>query len=50
MIAPGNELNLGPNDGLPELKGEPTKPGPLTFATASITFLAVRVAHNHSTK
>jgi hypothetical protein len=46
----GNELNLGPNDALPELKGTPTKPGQITFAPASITFLAVRDAHNNSAK
>lgn len=42
----GNELKLGPNDALPALKSTPTKPGPITFAPASITFLAVPEAHN----
>ena len=42
----GNELKLGQNDALPELKGTPTKPGQITFAPASITFLAVAEAHN----
>jgi heparanase len=42
----GNELKVGPNDRLPELKGTPTKSGPITFAPASITFLAMREAHN----
>ena len=46
----GNELNLWPNDALPELKGTPTKLGPITFAPASITFLAVLDAHNNNAK
>jgi hypothetical protein len=46
----GNELKLEPNDALPELKGIQTKPGQLTFAPASITFLAVRDAHNTQAK
>lgn len=46
----GNELKLGRNDALPELKGTPTMAGPITFAPASITFLAVRDAHNSSSK
>jgi len=46
----GNDLKLGPNDVLPELKGIPTKSGPLTFAPASITFLAMRDARNRAAK
>jgi hypothetical protein len=46
----GNDLKLGADDALPELKGTPTKPGQITFAPASITFLAVRDAHNTSAK
>jgi hypothetical protein len=46
----GNELKLGPNDALPELKGVQTKPGQLAFAPASITFLAMEDAHNSSSK
>ena len=42
----GRELALGANDALPELTGEPTDPGRLSFAPASITFLAIPAAHN----
>jgi heparanase len=45
-----NDLKLGPNDVLPELKGIPTKSGQLTFAPASITFLAMRDARNPAAK
>jgi hypothetical protein len=46
----GNELKLGSNDALPALKGIQTKPGQLTFAPASITFLAMREAHNENAR
>lgn len=44
----GVELQLGADDALPELKGIATHSGPITFAPASITFLAVPKAHNAS--
>ncbi len=44
----GVELQLGPNDELPELKGVSAHSGPLPFAPASITFLALPEAHNAS--
>jgi heparanase len=42
----GSELKLGANDDLPQLAGAPTKAGKLTFASASITFLAIPTANN----
>ncbi len=42
----GVELKLGSDDALPALNGAPTRPGKLTFAPASITFLAFPAAHN----
>lgn len=42
----GRELALGPGDALPELAGVPTPAGEVTFAPASITFLAVRGVAN----
>jgi hypothetical protein len=42
----GSELRLGSNDDLPPLSGLPTQPGRLTFAPASITFLAIANAGN----
>jgi len=44
----GAELQIGANDALPQLKGTSTHAGPLNFAPASITFLAVARAHNAS--
>ncbi len=46
----GNELKLGSNDALPELKGTQTKPGQITLPPASITFLAIPDAHNRSSQ
>jgi hypothetical protein len=42
----GKELKLGPNDTLPQLSGVRTRSGEITLAPASITFLAIRNAHN----
>jgi len=42
----GNELKLGAGDELPRLAGVPTPPGRVTFAPASITFLAIPNADN----
>jgi heparanase 1 len=42
----GAELKLGPDDSLPLMTGTPTRPGSLTFAPASITFLAIPKASN----
>jgi hypothetical protein len=44
----GNELRLGANDDWPPLAGVPTPSGRVTFAPASITFLAIPNAHNSS--
>lgn len=44
----GHELDLGANDALPRLKGAPVHVGRLTFAPASITFLAISKANNAS--
>jgi hypothetical protein len=44
----GADLKLGADDALPALKGTVTKPGEITFAPASITFLALPKAHNAS--
>ena len=44
----GSELKLGPNDDLPALAGVSTQAGRLTFAPASITFLAMPNAGNGS--
>ena len=44
----GHELELGANDALPQLKGAPVHAGKLTFAAASITFLAIPKANNPS--
>jgi heparanase 1 len=46
----GSDLQLGPDDALPALKGTPTQAGQLTFPPASITFLAVHDAGNTSTR
>jgi heparanase len=42
----GRELKLGADDSLPQLTGTPTQAGNLTFAPASITFLALPKANN----
>lgn len=42
----GQQLRLGANDDLPELEAQPMSPGHVTFAPVSITFLAVKDAHN----
>ena len=44
----GKVLKLGGDDALPELKGTATQSGNVTFAPASITFLAIPKAHNAS--
>lgn len=44
----GVDLKLGADDTLPTLTGVETKPGEVTFAPASITFLALPKAHNAS--
>lgn len=42
----GRELRLGDQDALPVLASAPEKPGRVSFAAASITFLAIPDAHN----
>jgi hypothetical protein len=42
----GATLALSDTDHLPRLKGVATPPGPVTFAPATITFLAVPTAAN----
>jgi heparanase len=44
----GSELKLGAEDALPPITGKPTKAGQVTFAPASITFLAFPNAANAS--
>jgi hypothetical protein len=44
----GTELKLGASDALPPLIATPTRAGTLTFAPASITFLAIPKANNRS--
>ena len=44
----GSELKLGAGDELPKLKGASVKAGQVTFAPASITFLAIPKANNAS--
>ncbi|MFL6451711.1 MAG: hypothetical protein ACJ746_29155 [Bryobacteraceae bacterium] len=44
----GRELNLGPNDSVPQLTGVVTHSGQVTLAPASITFLVFPKAHNTS--
>jgi len=41
-------LKLGADDGIPELKGVPTGSGHVTFARATISFLAIPTANNAS--
>ena len=42
----GQPLQLDSNDNLPSTTGEPVRAGRVTFAPASITFLAVKNANN----
>ncbi len=42
----GDELGLGDRNELPALDGKPEKPGRMSFAPASITFLAIPGGHN----
>lgn len=42
----GKELKLGAGDSIPRLAGAPTRSGAVTLPPASITFLAIREAHN----
>jgi len=42
----GVELALGPGDALPKLSGSPTLAGAVTFAPATISFLALPEARN----
>lgn len=44
----GAELKLGTDDGLPSLTGVPTGSGDVTFAPATISFLAIPMANNAS--
>ena len=44
----GNALRLGAADDLPPLAGAPTAAGAVTFAPATITFLAIPVAGNNA--
>jgi hypothetical protein len=44
----GTELKLGPDDGLPPFAGVPTGSGHVTFAPATISFLAIPMANNAS--
>jgi hypothetical protein len=46
----GRNLELRAEDALPSLQGEPTPPGKLLFAPASITFLALTDAKNSSSR
>lgn len=44
----GNELTLGADDTIPQLAGVRTQSGHLTFAPATVTFLAIPTAANNS--
>jgi len=44
----GKELKLGAEDDLPTIAGQPTGSGSLTFAPASVTFLAIPQANSAS--
>jgi hypothetical protein len=44
----GVDLQLGPNDALPNFKAVSTHAGSISFAPASITFLTIPKAHNAS--
>jgi len=50
VLLNGVELQLGAGDAIPPLAGAPAAPGPLQFAPASITFLAIPDANNGSCK
>jgi hypothetical protein len=42
----GTTLTLGEGDTLPSIPGAPTPAGPMTFAPATITFVAIPEAGN----
>ena len=42
----GQPLKLDPNDDLPEINGRAAAAGPIQFAPATITFLAIPEAAN----
>ena len=44
----GSTLQLNSNGDLPQVSGEPTRAGRVSFAPASITFLAIPNANNNS--
>ncbi len=44
----GTELKLGAGDAVPQLAGAPTQSGEITFAPATISFLAIPTANNAS--
>lgn len=46
VLLNGTPLRLGAGDTLPDMTGQTTAPGQLTFAPASITFLAIPAAQN----
>jgi heparanase len=48
VLLNGTELNLGANDALPQLKSAAAAAGPITFAPATITFLALPKAGNNA--
>ena len=48
VLLNGTPLKLGANDAVPGMAGQPTEAGPLTFAPASITFLAIPSAQNQA--
>ena len=44
----GSELKLGDGDAVPQLRGTPVRPGKVTFAPASISFITIPKANNMS--
>ena len=44
----GTELKLGAGDAVPQLAGAPTQSGKITFAPATISFLAIPAANDAS--
>ena len=46
VLMNGRELRLGDHDAVPVMQSAPEKPGRVSFAPASVTFLAIREAHN----
>ena len=46
VLLNGSELKLGPDDSVPDYKGEPFKAGAISFAPATITVLAMPDAAN----